>query len=492
MSGSLEDNRTVRMSEYRQAVRRHAPSELLPKIAMIASKLREYEFDPSWKLFSPWGAAAIARDSLVYGTEYRSTPADERALRKIFRLFNQAEGGIPEGKELWLMMTAFLYEQGHYQDTPLHDIARTLVLLRDTPISAPEIPDRDWTEILGVDLEQWLIIVFALATATKGGGGRFDPASPERDAWQKLNPALSSHLVNVVVQQLVCTPREFRERTLSAPDVAEHLGRFAYNQLNSTPLIDFGDETVVAPQYLLILRCMLIENIFYRATRKWKVFPEELGYRVEAYTGRQLEYAEFTDIQPEITYGRENKKSVDWLVSHEDTVLLIECKAAKQNLDVRAGGLGALEYLESRVGKARDQIAKTLKLINGDQEEFTKYKGLDSIGLIVTAEPVHMANESTFIEGLPQTGCPTLVVSLRELEILCHLGADEMIRTLRTIVSDPAFNTLSAVHAIRQVADPDRMLTHNRIIEEAFDKTVGVWSPRLGKLSDDLALVDKD
>jgi hypothetical protein len=482
MNSSLEANRRVRMGEYRQAIRRHAPSELLPRIAQIASQLREYEFDPAWKMISPWGAAAIARDSLLYGTEYRSTPVDDRALRKIFRLFNQAEGGVPEGKELWLMMTAFLYEQGHYQDTPLHDIARALLLLRDTPINAQEFPDRDWTEVLGVDLEQWLIIIFALATATKGGGGLFDPASPDRDAWHKLNPALASNLVKVVVQQLVCSPQQFRERTRSAPDVADHLRRFAYNQLNSTPLIDFGDETVVAPQYLLILRCMLVENIFYRAAQKWKLFPEELGYRVEAYTGLQLGYAEFTEIQPEITYGKENKQSVDWLVPNGDTVLLIECKAAKQSLDVRAGGLGALDYLASRVGKARDQIGKTLKLINTGQEEFDRYRGLDPIGLVVSAEPVHMANESTFIEQLPETGCPTLVVSLRELEILCHLGADEMIRTLRTIVSDPDFNTLSAVHSIRQVADPDKMLTHNRIIEEAFDRTVGVWSPRLEKL----------
>lgn len=484
MSRRLEDNRRVRMSEYRQAVRRHAPSELLPKIAKMASELKEYEFDPSWKLLSPWGAAAIARDSLLYGNEYRSTPVDDKALRKIFYLFNQAEGGVPEGKELWLMMTAFLYEQGHYQDTPLHDIARTLLLLRDTQITAPEIPERDWTEVLGVDLEQWLIILFALATATKGGGGRFDPTSPERDAWDELNPELSSNQVDVVLERLVCTPQEFREKTKAAPSVPDHLSRFAYNQLNGTPIIDFGDGTLITPQYLLILRCMLVENIFYRATQKWHLFPEELGYRVEAYTGRQLMYAEFTDIQPEIIYGKDNKKSVDWLVSHEGTLLLIECKAAKQSLDVRAGSLGALEYLASRVGKARDQIGKTLKLIEMGQDEFARYHGLRPIGVIVTAEPVHMANESTFGEGLPETGCPTLVISLRELEILCHLGTDEMIRTLRAIVEDPEFNTFSAVHSIRQVADPEKLSTHNRIIEEAFDKTVGAWSPRLVELSE--------
>ncbi len=461
-------------------------------VAQIASQLKEYEFDQTWQLFSPWAAAAIGRDSLLYGNEYRSAPVNNRTLNKLFRLFNRAEGEVPEGKEVWLMMTAFLYEQGHYQDTPLHDVARTLLLLRDTAILAPEIPDRDWTEVLGVDLEQWLIIIFALATATKGGGGHFDPTSPERDAWHKLNPDLSPHLVDVVLQQLVTNPQEFREKTRFAPDVADHLRRFAYNQLNSTPLIDFGDDLLVAPQYLLILRCMLVENIFYRATQKWKLFPEELGYRVEAYTGRQLEYAEFTDIQPEITYGRDNKKSVDWLVVHDGTLLLIECKAAKQTLDVKAGGLGALDYLESRVGKARGQIGKSLRLINDGQEEFASYEGLDSIGLIVTAEPVHMANESTFIEGLPETGCPTLVVSLRELEILCHLGADEMVRTLKTIVSDGEFNTLSAVHSIRQVADPDKMATHNRIIDEAFENTIKIWSPKLSTLLDDTGDLSKE
>lgn len=487
MTASLEDNRRVRLGEYRQAIRRHAPSELLPQVARIASQLKEYEFDPKWNLYSPWAAAAIARDSLLFASEHRSAPADVKALKKIFRLFAQAENGVPQDTELWLMMTAFIYEQGHYQDTPLHDISRTLLLLKDTQISAPEIPDRDWKEVLGVELEQWLMALFAISTATKGALGLFDANSPERDNWEALNPVLTKEVIDACLQRLVCTPTEFREKSQVVPKVAPHLARFAFNQLNSTPFIDFGAGPLVAPQYLLLLRSMLVENIFYRATEKWKLFPEELGYRVEAYTGRQLEYAGFDNISPEIVYGPEKKKSVDWILTHGNVLLLVECKAAKQSLDVRAGGLGALDFLSSRIGKARDQIRNTLALIEDGQPEFTRYRGFEAIGLIVTAEPVHSTNETMFTQGLPPTNCPTLVVSLKELEILCHLGSEEMVRTLQVITGGSDANIFSVEHAIRQIADPAKMATHNLIIEDAFDRTLGSWAPPMLELSDSSA-----
>ncbi|WP_454810571.1 hypothetical protein [Paenarthrobacter nitroguajacolicus] len=99
---------------------------------------------------------------------------------------------------------------------------------------------------------------------------------------------------------------------------------------------------------------------------------------------------------PEITYDLGSKKSVDWLATLGDTLLLVECKSAKLSLDVRAGGPGALRFLEDRIGKARSQIAKTKGLIEESRPGFEGYKALRPLGLIVTAEPIHIANESLF------------------------------------------------------------------------------------------------
>lgn len=480
---SLTDKRRVRLGELRQAIRQHAPSELLPEIARISSRLREYEFDEEWRLYSPWACAVVARESLIYGTEHRAKPVTNRSLRQIFNLFNLAENGVPDGDDLHLMISGFVYEQATYQDTPLYDLARTLLLLRDTEIFAPEIPKRDWTEILGVDLDEWLMILFALATAAKDNYGQLDTTAPSRDNWQDIDPRLTPERVDIVLRQLTVDVDTFRMRTASAPLTADHLWRFSYNQLKSTPFINFSQGTLVAPQYLFVLQAMMVENIFYRIGRKWKLFPEELGYRVEAYTGRQLRHAGFSSLAPEITYDSGSKKSVDWLATMADTVLLVECKSAKLSLDVRTGGPGALRFIEDRIGKARSQIAKTKGLIDESKPGFKDFQGLLPLGLIVTAEPVHIANESVFTARLPATECPTLVVSLKELELLCQLGAVEMIRTIRAIVGNPDFTTLTAEHAIRQSTDRLAESGHNQIIEDAFDATLKLGQKVVANLS---------
>ncbi|WP_454810572.1 hypothetical protein [Paenarthrobacter nitroguajacolicus] len=244
---SFADKRPVRVGELRQAIRQHAPSALLPAIAVISSGLREYEFDPNWRIFSPWATAAVAKESLLWGSEYREKPVTVRSLHRIFSLFNRAENGVPKGDDLHLMMTGFLYEQAAYADTPLNDMARTLLLLRDTKIDAPEIPERDWTDVLGVELEEWLIIVFALATAARTNQGRLDPAAPRRENWQGIDTRLDSERVDVVLDQLTVDVEAFKTKTADVAPTADHLWRFSYNQLRNTPVVKFSEDSLVAP-----------------------------------------------------------------------------------------------------------------------------------------------------------------------------------------------------------------------------------------------------
>lgn len=55
---------------------------------------------------------------------------------------------------------------------------------------------------------------------------------------------------------------------------------------------------------------------------------------------------------------------------------------------------------------------------------------------------------------------------------MCHLGGEERIRTIRAIVDDPEFTTLTAEYAIRQGTDKMRTNDHNTITEEAIDATL--------------------
>ncbi|GAA3686285.1 hypothetical protein GCM10023081_24550 [Arthrobacter ginkgonis] len=445
-------------------------------MARLASGQCEFEFDRSWKGLPPWGIAAVARESILCGSEMRSKPVDQRALRRIFNLFNQANGGIPEGKHLWLMIQAFLYEQFSYQDSPLHDIARTFLLLVDLEVEDPRFPaHRDWREVLGMTLEERMQVVFAISVYVKENAGLLDPSAPERDRWQDLpfSPALRLDSVATAISDLTTTIDQARSDYEAVPRVAEHLHRFGYSPLTKKPLVDLNTGLLVAPQWLLILRTMTIENLYYAACAKWgNNFAEELGVRVEAYTGMQLRYAGFQDVLPEISYGKGKKLSVDWFVVTEEIVLLFECKSAKIPLAARAGGISMENLLKTAIGKAREQIKKSSGLVREGHSEFSAIpSGLSQIGIIVTAEPIYSANDYLFNEELPDPGIPCLTISLKELELLTALGSQMMVQVLSKIVNREHFAVWSVHNAIVDALG-HQGLPANKIVVDAFDEFV--------------------
>jgi hypothetical protein len=467
--------RKVRYGEFRQSVRRHAPSELLPVLAEIAVSQKDFEFDSSWRHVAPWAIAAVARESMLYGNEFRTRPVSDRALRQIFSLFNQANSGIPQGDDLILMMNGFFYEQFHYQDSPINDLARTYLLLIDTKISSDRsFPERDWKALLGLSLEESMQTTFAIFVAAKSNNGAYDPTWPERDKWSEIHPSLNPGKVNTTVQRLTCTVEQAKGDNDKVAKVPAHLERFGYNPLTATPLVDLGTGRFIAPQFHLILRTMLIESLYYQACSEWGVsFAEELGLRVEAYTGRQLQYAGFETVRPEIEYGRDRRKSVDWFVVTDKMVVLFECKSAKLPLDARAGSRKMVDILDRAVGKARKQIKNSADLIRSKHRDFHEIPDdRKMLGVIITAEPIYCANDPEFYDQLPNTGIPTIAVSLKELEILCQLGSKRMLDVLVQIVDHPEFITWSVENAIREIVDGSELTHNNGLVEDAFDKFV--------------------
>jgi hypothetical protein len=74
--------RPVRFFEVRQAFRRHKPSELLPALARLCCTFGEPPHDAqTFRFINPWGAAVLARESILYGSEFRPSGIDEAAFR---------------------------------------------------------------------------------------------------------------------------------------------------------------------------------------------------------------------------------------------------------------------------------------------------------------------------------------------------------------------------------------------------------------------------
>ena len=88
---SFSRNPGLPYSAFTQACRAFKPSELIPAIARASAALGEPPYSDAVKhRMPPWGLAAAARDSLLYGNEYRSKPVDETALQKLMHKFQIA------------------------------------------------------------------------------------------------------------------------------------------------------------------------------------------------------------------------------------------------------------------------------------------------------------------------------------------------------------------------------------------------------------------
>lgn len=86
-------DRLVSEEEYRQRVRRHRPSSLLPLIAAAAARCNRPDrpqpwLDSPYKKYTPWALADAARVCLAYGTEHQRSNASEDDLFQILAAYS--------------------------------------------------------------------------------------------------------------------------------------------------------------------------------------------------------------------------------------------------------------------------------------------------------------------------------------------------------------------------------------------------------------------
>ena len=223
------------------------------------------------------------------------------------------------------------------------------------------------------------------------------------------------------------------------------------------------------PQPFYLSHTLSVGNLYYRGLKAWKNFSSELGYRVEAYVGKQLEYAQFEQVLPEIDFGTKSPEhSIDWFAIFDDTVLLIECKSAKITKQALEGDpYTTYELLKTYIGQARIQLKKSSELVLNEHEKFRGIpKHLKQIGLIVTAEPIHSANDSMFVGELEDPGIPCLAISLSDLETLTVLGAEKMVEIISKVIEDPTWN----IHNDIVKYLPNEGVPSNQILTKAYEK----------------------
>lgn len=134
MPPQLPDSKRVPpFLEVRQRVRRYRPTDLLPAVARVACHISEPDMVAQWSALSPWGLAALARESIVRGTEHRD-PRDvsDDDVLALHNLFNRSYDWRPSGeKDASLgIRIRHAYEQFPYQESDAEELARTWALLQ--------------------------------------------------------------------------------------------------------------------------------------------------------------------------------------------------------------------------------------------------------------------------------------------------------------------------------------------------------------------------
>lgn len=465
---------------FRQACRAFRPSELVHVIARKSASLGE---PPYGKAVThghpPWGLAAAARESLVFGNEYRSKAPDASALAALMRKFQIAmdisDAEARSQQFLLSLTTRMAHEQLPYQESMFEEVARSHAWMVQGLDAVPTkvITQQGLADMLdGVTLREAIGATFFLQVGAFQNHGIYDPGWLDQPNFTEVLEIYPRHTIETMARRLTTTVTDFKaayqRHAVGTPSAA----RFDYNPLVATPFIDLGDGPVVAPATRLILRTVSPGGLYYAGlAHHGTPFAEDLGHLFEHYVGRQLKLIEEAEVHPEVVFGKGGgNKSVDWFVIMPKLVLLIEVKSRRLGPAAQAGDPKLIDALTASLGEARDQLGRTIDHLAQAHPAFVHIPtDRPMVAFIVTAEPFYSAGaylmDHTDGPTIPGRGLPDVpvgAVSARQLESLVTHGAE-----VEDILLDLLAGRGNGVIGLLNVAK--KQGTQNPILEKAWD-----------------------
>ncbi|MCI9888873.1 hypothetical protein JT358_10445 [Micrococcales bacterium 31B] len=416
--------------------------ELIPAIAQASAALGEPPYPDSVRhRMPPWGLAAAARDSLLYGNEYRSQAVDETALQKLMHKFQIAmdidDTDVGSKDFSMRLLTRLMYEQLPYQESMFEELARSHAWLVE---GLPDIDTRVITEdslaamLDGVPIREAIGATFFLQVGAFQNDGAYNPGWLDQPHFTEVLKVYPRTNILKIAGRLTTTPAAFRTAFNDHSVGTATAARFEYNPLMATPFVDMGDGEPVAPATRLIMRTVTPGGLYYAGIAKHgSAFADDLGVLFEHYIGRQLELIEDAKIEPEIVFGKHGggQKSIDWFVILPHLVILVEVKSSRLGPAARAGEATLVNSLSNTLGGARQQLSRTVSNLADNHPAFNHIPtNRPMLGLIVTAEPFYsgtaylLNHDDAAISGGRLPDVPIATVSARDIEHLVTHGRD--------------------------------------------------------------------
>ena len=439
-------DRQLRDSDFVARVRRHKPSSLVPLIAQVGAEYWQKNswLDSPYKKFTPWALADIARVSLVQGNEHRQDATISDLLWCANDYVATADPALspddPASMDGFLLRKAS--EQLVFQQSNFHEIGRAAALFEQTtPKKELRVIRPGWDEeLFGCRLSQYIGIGFIAHTCAAKNQGRFSTAWFDDPALEPITSQIPADLMRDVLEhEFIGSTAFFRDRRESTP--ASPYRRFTYNPLLGRPIVSGIGTDLLIPVPGQVIRKVSPLGIWYSGVARWgNTFAEDVGNLFEQYVGRQLQTIPGAQVHPEILYGKDEKRSVDWIAVCDNAVLLVEVKSVRPTDPVRLGSPTAWSVLTEKLGHAYKQIAVTEQLLVDGHPEFSQIpQDRPRLGLIVTMEPFAFANALPIRSryGI-STPIPTAVCWSEELEWALMLKDQTIDSYLLGLLTNPA------------------------------------------------------
>jgi hypothetical protein len=468
---------------FRQRVRRHRRTDVLLAVANLNAHLQRAESGqepppPLPNFVTPFSLAGIARTALICGNDYRDRAvlmSDLIEMCSHYANIDEPAFAHDASRErLRWTMNHMAYEQFGHQFSAMENVGRTLALLIDHSHASQQAPTpQAWRERLGVSLELFLQLGFAMHVAALSNDGLIDPAVLRMDhvapIFAPLTPDAALELIGLWFSATLVE--------LQAAGMAEEtrgIEKWGLSPLVAKPIVVLSDGRYVIPWPRLLLDRISPTGIYFIGIETFgSSFTDGLGSMFESYVGTQLRLLRHADVVDEIRYGKSMERTVDYFVITTELVLLVEVKSARPVRATRQGEpLGDADTAK-KLGHAFGQIDRTARLVREAHPAVASIPTDRPIrGIVVTLEPFYLVNTSLYDDVFERPTTPTIVVSSHDLEgTVAGLqdSPDVGKRLLDALTPDDG-----AVAQIRTAAD-GLPTVGNPILLEAWDRFCRPW-----------------
>lgn len=404
---------------FASEIRRYPLTPLLRELSSRAWEAANQRFstDESLDVVQEFTIAGIARVALQHGTDDRSWPRRTPSLKVLCSAYiDLPEPEVVDGSlDVSAILARMAHEQYPAQSMGPEAFGRLHALTADyLPQVANGPTPADWQSHLGVTLVDYWRIGWIMLAALGSNNGAIGWATLSAPHVAQLFSPLSADQVRSVIT------RRFAQ---SVPDaqaearanVFQPSPKWSYSPLERRPLLDLGED-LAGPAPHFLMGQLTPTGLYYLGLDVFgKTFGQALGDAFEKYIGAQLDLLTHAQVHREITYGKDSRKSCDYIVVTAECVILVECKSGRPDLDARQGDSStAMKKIE----KAREQLETTANLIRTRHPNFAHIpRDRPFIGLVVTLEP-HYVIETLSEDHLISEVLPIADATSNDVELL--------------------------------------------------------------------------